>query len=56
MKRELNKKLRFIALSAVAFVSLSLTSCTTLTRLIVESLEEPVDYEEYEDEKVAKKL
>ena len=51
MKRELNRKLRIILLSGAAFAVFSFTSCTTLSRLIVESLEEPVDYEEYEDEK-----
>ena len=51
MKRELNKKLRIILLSGATLAVFSFTSCTTLSRLIVESLEEPVDYEEYEDEK-----
>ena len=53
MKKELNKKLRIIVFSSISFVLLSMTSCSTLSKLIIESLEEPVDYEVYDEDKNA---
>ena len=51
MKIELKRKLRIIVLSALVTAAFSLTSCATLTRIMSEVLEEPVDYEEYDEEK-----